>query len=255
MDFKAKFTTYTHTELLRIIDNPNRYQPEAVETAKALLAERQLTDDEIKTAQDALEAERRESEEKERKKKVIEDRFRNLGNSLVENVNPIQKEAPTADKTIRLISLLFGGFFLLQLYQEFGMIRYMLTDRSMRWDWSIVLFFLPLLVIPIATLLFYRRHKLGWLLLAVYLTFAGVAAIGTLILALTREPSGIPAIDNLFQRPSPFVSLLTCLFFAGNLWAIGREAVRGVYGITRQTLILTIALSAVFSLLIIRPFL
>ncbi|HLN96755.1 MAG TPA: hypothetical protein VK183_14060 [Flavobacterium sp.] len=254
MDFKAKFTTYTHTELLRIVNNPGRYQPEAVETAKALLAERQLTDEEIRIAEDALEAEKRESDEKERRQKAVEDTFRSLGHSLLEKLNPIQEGSPTTDKTIRLISLLFGGFFLLQLFREFGMIRYILTDDSMQWDLSMVLYVAPLVTVPIATILFYKRHKLGWLLLALFLTCSTVSALVNLMLAFTREPSGIAALDSLFPRPSPFASLLTCLFFAGNLWAIGRETVRGVYGIARQTLILTIALSAVLSLLIFRPF-
>lgn len=254
MDFKAKFTTYTHAELLRIVNNPGRYQPEAVETAKALLAERQLTDEEIKIAQEALEAEQRERDEKERKQKAVEETFRSRGRSLLEKVNPIQEGAPTAEKTIRLVALLFGGFFLLQLFREFGMIRYMLTNDSMRWDLSMVLFVAPLLTVPIATILFYKRYKLGWLLLALFLTCSTVSAIVTLMLALTREPYGMAALDSLFPRPSPFASLLTCLFFAGNLWAIGGETVRGIYGITRQTLLLTIALSAVLSLLIIRSF-
>lgn len=36
MEFTEKFKTYTNTVLLRIIDNPDGYQPNAVETAKTM---------------------------------------------------------------------------------------------------------------------------------------------------------------------------------------------------------------------------
>jgi hypothetical protein len=37
MEFNERFKTFSNTELLRIICNPEGYQPEAVETAKAII--------------------------------------------------------------------------------------------------------------------------------------------------------------------------------------------------------------------------
>lgn len=42
MDFKKKFSEYSNTELLKIIDNPDDYQTEAYEIAKTIFASRQL---------------------------------------------------------------------------------------------------------------------------------------------------------------------------------------------------------------------
>lgn len=245
MEFNEKFKTYTNTELLRIIDNPVGYQPNAVETAKTIFSDRQLTEDEIKIAKDELEIERQEKLNKEQKKRAVEEKFKNIGKSILDNVNPIQNETPTTEKTIRIISLLFGGLFLFQLYKEFGMISFMFIDSSAGWDFSMVLYFLPLVVVPTATVLFYKRKKSGWLLLTMFLTYSAVSAIGLIILTINMEPSGIPALDSIFPQTSPSTHILTFLFFAGTIWAISRENIRTVYTITKQTMILTISITAV----------
>jgi hypothetical protein len=245
MEFNEKFKTYSNTELLRIIDNPDGYQPKAVETAKTIFSDRQLTEEEIKIAKDELEIERQEKLIKEQKKRAVEDKFKNIGKSILDNLNPIQNETPTTEKTIRIISLLFGGLFLFQLYREFGMISFMFTDSSIGWDFSIVLYFLPLVVVPTATVLFYKRKKIGWLLLTMFLTYSAVSAIGLFIFTVNMKPSGFEALDGLFPQTSPTTHIMTFLFFAGTIWVISREKIRTVYKITKQTMILTISITAV----------
>lgn len=71
MEFKDRFKTYSNTALLRIIDNPEEYQPKAVETAKSILADRQLTQEEVKIAKDELEVERQENYTRRRKKELL----------------------------------------------------------------------------------------------------------------------------------------------------------------------------------------
>jgi len=67
MDFTEKFKTYTNTELLRIINNPEGYQPIAVGKAKKIFKDRQLSDEEIKFAQNELEKNGQEKLNKEQK--------------------------------------------------------------------------------------------------------------------------------------------------------------------------------------------
>lgn len=245
MEFTEKFKTYTNTELLRIIDNPDDYQPNAVETAQAIFSDRQLTEEEIKIAKDELEVERQEKLKKEEKKRAVEDKFKNISKSILDNVNPIQSETPTTEKTITIISLLFGGLFLFQLYKEFGMISYMFTDLSEDWDSIIGLYFFPLVVAPTAIILFYKKNKFGWLLLTIYLTYSAISAFGLFILTINMEPLGIAALDSLFPQTSPIPHFLTFLFFAGTIWVISRENLRTVYSISKQTMILTISITAI----------
>jgi len=69
MEFSEKFKTFSNTDLLRVIENPNDYQCQAVETAKIIFSERQLSKMEIKITKDELEIERLEKSRKEQQKK------------------------------------------------------------------------------------------------------------------------------------------------------------------------------------------
>ena len=126
MEFDEKYKTYSNTELLRVIDNPEDYQQIAVETAKTIFSKRLLTEVEIKIAKDELEIERQEKLNKEQEKSENKDKLMNIGKSIIDTVNPIQNNTPTTEKTIKIITLLFGGLFLFQLYKEFWMIRFFL---------------------------------------------------------------------------------------------------------------------------------
>jgi hypothetical protein len=159
MKFSEKFKTYSNVDLLRVIENPDDYQPQAVETAKNVFADRQLSEMEIETAKDELEVEKQGKLIKEQQKRAVEDKVKNIGKSVFDHINPMQKETPTSEKTIRIISILLGGLFLFQLYKEFGMLKFMFTDSYAEWDFSMVLYFFPLIIIPTATILFYMRKK------------------------------------------------------------------------------------------------
>jgi len=91
MEFNEKFKTYSNTDLLRVIENPDDYQYQAVETAKIIFSERQLSEREIKIAKDELEIERQEKSRKEQQKKVVENKVKNVGKSIFDQINPIQK--------------------------------------------------------------------------------------------------------------------------------------------------------------------
>ena len=244
MDFNEKFKTYSNTQLLRIIDNPDGYQPNAVETAKSIFSERQLSEDDIKIAKDELKTEREEIQKEEQKKIEIESKLRNFGKTILDNVNPIQKETPTSEKTIKIISLLLGGLFLFQFYKALGMIRFIFTASSAAWDISMVLYFLPLIVIPTATILFYKRKKFGWLLLTIFLTYSAVSEFGMFILTIKMEPFGFTALDNIFPQTSPIIYIWSFIFFAGTIWAISTENVRSIYSVSKQTMTLTIVVTA-----------
>jgi len=245
MEFTEKFKSYTNTELLRIIDNPDGYEPTAVETAKTIFSDRQLTEEEIKIAKDELEIDKQENLNKEQKKRAVEDNFKSIGKSILDNVNPIQNEILTTEKTIKIISLLFCVLFLFQLYKEFGMVSFMFTDSSANWDFSMVLYFFPLVVVPVATILFYKRKKLGWLLLTMFLTSSAVSAIGLFILTMIMKHSGFDATDNFSPQTSLTTYLLTFIFFAGIIWTISKENIRSVYAINKQTMLLTILITAI----------
>lgn len=248
-DFTEKFKTYSNTELLKIIGNPDSYQPLAVETANSILLSRQLTDQEFAKAKAELETQIQEKEAQDKKKKDFGNKVKNIGASVLSTINPIQAETPNTDKIIKIVSIVFGGLFLFQLYKEFGMISFMFTDNSAKWDFSMVLYFLPLIVVPTATVLFFKLKKLGWTLLVIFLTYSAVNSVELFMLTLNMKPSGIPALDNIFPHTSPGTYLLTLVFFVGTLWTICKEEIRAVYAIDKKYMFMTIGIVAILTTL------
>ena len=248
-DFTEKFSTYSNTDLLKIIDSPDDFQPLAVETAKTIFSSRQLSDKDIEIAKAELDALKQEKEAKDQKKKDLENKVKNIAASVFSTVNPIQAETPNSDKIIKVISIVFGGLFLFQLYKEFGMISFIFTDSGDKWDFSLVLYFLPLLIVPTATILFFKRKKIGWTLLAIFLSYSTVSSIGLFILTVNREPSNFPALDNIFPQTSPTTHVMTLLFFAGTLWTICKEEIREIYTIDKKYMFRTIGIIATLTAL------
>lgn len=242
-NFTEKFKTYSNAELLKIIENAVDYQPLAVETAKTIVSSRQLTNEDIEDAKAELESQRQAKEVHAQKVKNVENKVKNIAESILETINPIQTETPTTDKIIKIISIVFGGLFLLQLYKEFSMLSYMFSVRA-DWDFSMVLYYIPLLFLPTAAYLFYKRTKIGWILLSIYLTYSAVTSISLFFLALNREPSGIPALDSLYPTTSSSKYVLTLIFFGATLWFICNSKMRDVYRIDKKTMITILVLIA-----------
>lgn len=155
MNFAERYKTYTNTELLRIIDNPGDYQPEAVETAKDIFASRDLSDKEIETAGKELEAEKQQ--ESDRKEKI--DRIKNKASSILDEANPIRSKIPPEDKIINIVSIILGILYMYQRYKEIGFISYLFSNIR-DWDWDLLLYLLPLIVVPVSIILFYKTEKI-----------------------------------------------------------------------------------------------
>ena len=118
-NFSEYYKTISNTELLIILQTPGDYQPLAVEAAKKEFFNRQLSDSEIKEAKQPLITKQIQKEKESKKVKAIEDKVKNIGHNIIDTVSPIQPGIPSTEKTIRLITIVFGGIFLYQFIKEF----------------------------------------------------------------------------------------------------------------------------------------
>jgi hypothetical protein len=244
-EFISAFSEYSNSELLKIIKNPKNYQPSAVEAAKFNLENRNLSSEDIESAQAELEQEKYEIELKKTKSKAFENKAQDALNSVIDTIHPIQKSQWTTDKTIKVFCIIFGVTFFVFAYQEFGMMKFMLTVRSAKWDFPTALYFLPLVLIPTATIFFYLKKKIGWTLFVMFLTYNSISSIYTLIIMVKMQQSGFSYPSWLF----PTASVGTIFFFIGSLWVICKADIRGVYGISKKAMLNTIGFIGVITAL------
>ena len=155
-----------------------------------------------------------------------------------------------ANKVINILSILFCLLVIFLIYMEYGMTISLLSDMETMWDRSATLYFVPLAVLVITIVPFFRRKKIGWLLITIYLTYCMVFSIGLFIVAINRQPSDmtIAVIEFLFLRHyPPAMCLMSIALFGGILWIICQKNIRTVYKIDRKSMLYILGLTSILA--------
>ncbi|MCU0431962.1 MAG: hypothetical protein MUC87_00750 [Bacteroidia bacterium] len=240
-NFETRYKSFTTEKLLNIVRNPGDYQPQAVDAARKELESRQVKEyDTLSESQTTRATEIHEKQQAAPETSPVNA----FVASLVEIINPVQRKPATIDLTIKRISLFLGVLFIYDVYKESGFLKFMFTDQTAEWDLPTVLYFLPLITLSIAALLFWRRKKAGWMLSAIYFSYTVAGAIQMCLIALNSTPSGIPALDELFPPVSPVVYIVSMLFFGWLTWILCKPRLRAAYQIDNKTMFIVLALGA-----------
>ena len=166
--FTARYKTLRNTSLLKIIDNPNDYQPLAVEAAEIELAGRLISEDEFASARAENAIEIKEKQAKNAKRTAFENKIKDISSSIIDTIHPIQQTTPSTNRMIAMLCIILGLMSVIEAFREFGFIKFMLFDaRALGFIEGVFYLFL-LLVLPVAVFLFWRRKKSGWVLFCIY---------------------------------------------------------------------------------------
>jgi len=249
-NFNEYYKKISDTELLSILENPGDYQPIALEAAKKEFVSRQLTDTEIQEARHPLLAKQAQKKKEKARMKAVETRIKNTGDSFIDTINPIQSGVPSTEKIIRLIVIVFGGIFLYQFIKDFRIhVAYIKDFPGHAFESS--LYLAPVILLPVAIFTFWKRKKLGWILLTIFLTFSAVGSMWSLFQSFTWKPSGFPAMDRLMPRPSPTTYIIQLLFFVGTVIVLYKKNIREAFSVDKQTMGVTIGVTGFVSFILI----
>jgi hypothetical protein len=245
-NFKEYYKSISNTELLSILENPHQYQSLAVEAAKKEFSNRQLSDTEISEAKKPLIEKQLHTEKQKDKINAIEHKAKKILCTLLDTFNPIQSGIQSTEKIIRFIVIVFGGFSLYQIINDFKFHLASLMDFP-RYPIEIILYFFPIVILPVATVTFWKRKSTGWVLLTIFMTFSVFSLFWLLILSFLWSPSGNSVLDNIISYPPPFKIFISLLFFTGTLFVICKQNIRNIFLISENKMVAIISLTAVFS--------
>ena len=249
--FSATYKKLDNLSLVKIIDTPANYQPEAIEAANEELTARQLTDDELTALHEEIAAEIHEQQLKSEKINALKDKAKGALYSVTDSLNPIQSEKPSLPKAILWLSILMILMFLYQLYLQYGLLKYMLTYDTAKWDFTMATYFIrPLVIMPLAAILFALRKNTGWVLLSGYLTYLAINTIALMYMDFKyrAEPHISSSLDQL-QSPAPSNSLIGwSVFIAGCLYFIYKRDVREIYNVTTKNILTAVAIGVLLML-------
>lgn len=250
-DFIKQYTKYSDVQLLQIIEDASNYQPLAVTTAQNILEGRMLSEKEIQSIKAALAKEREEKETKYKKLEEFKKKVRETSVSIFDAINPIPTDHPETETLIKMICGVFGMIFLFHLISHFGTIRYMFSEIEAKWNLDIAFYFLPLIMLPLALLLFYKRKKIGLALLIFFLTYTAVHIFGVYLLSRYRISSGIPAINNTaYPKTQIATQLLLFLFYIGALYRVCQEDIRKMFNVSIKQILVPIVITVLLSVMI-----
>ncbi len=255
-EFQERFKNFDNRKLLKILEDADSYQPIAIEAAKLELSKRQVNEDEIQSVRDEIFDKKTKIEKRQEQVKKIENKAKSIGTELFETVNPIQKEPQTIDRKVNLIVIVFGLLAIYQIFKEFELIKFMFTDSLAEWDFRMVLYFAPLILLLISVSLFWKRNKIGWILISAFFVYNIVNTLGMFF--LTREWNDgeftndystedlqikFQEIESLFPQPNLIVYLIIIAIFGAALWVINKEDIRNEFQIDVKSSLITIGIS------------
>jgi len=249
--FSPAYKKLDNLSLLKIIDAPADYNPEAIEAANEELTARQLTDDELAALREEISVQKQEQQLKSEKINTLKDKAKDALYTVTDSLNPIQSEKPSLPKAILWLSILMILAFLYQLYLQYGLLKYMFTYDTAKWDLTMAMYFIrPLVIMPVAAILFVLRKNTGWVLLSGYLTYLAINTIALEYIDFKYQPE--PGISNpldQLQSPAPSGSLAGwTIFIAGCLYFIYKKDVRDVYHITTKNILVAAVIGVLLML-------
>lgn len=248
-NFTSLYKTISNAELLNILENPDDFQPLAVEAASTEFKKRNLSAAEIEIAKEILRGKALEKERQKENLKKIENSFRSTGKTLLDTLTPVQDGPANTEKTIRFIAIAFAVFFLYSLLSNWELVNLYIRDFSYSPLGSLFVLF-PFIILPISLPLFWNRKKMGWLLLVIFLSYSITGEILGLLQSLSWRPSGIQSLDAFLPIPSPLNNIIRLAIFLGILYTFCRITLRNIYTIDKTKMNTAIVLTSILTFIL-----
>lgn len=249
MNLEEKYREYSNKQLLEVIVKAKDYQPEAVEIARLLLSERNISNEEREKIHHDLETEQKIQEEKELKIRKTEEKLINQLILTLKKFNPLNKEEPSESRIVKLITLVFGLIYLSQLYNDFPILISLFTDPPKRFEWEIIFFLIGIVYLPISLYYFYKLKKSGWVLVSLYMMFSFL-----LVLNLYMWTWGRSSTD-LFYNYSPKMHdstfIFTSFFYLGTLYLLLKKQIIELFSVDLKTKNYTLAFGVIGLLVVL----
>jgi hypothetical protein len=231
-EIEERYKKMSNAELLEVLQHPAHYQSEALSIAKAEFNTRQLSEKDIQEAGQALLNKNLKKELQNERIAAATTKIVDAGNTFYDTINPIRVTAPTAEKLIRFISLVFSGLFIYKIKVNFGLFSSIIEGSSHE-SFAYTIYIFPIVVELIAIVLFWLKKKSGWMLLAIFCCYSLVEILQGLYYSILFQSE-----ESSFMRfgapPSPLSHIIAALFFAGTIAVMLRQDIKLVYKIEKQ---------------------
>ncbi|TKG91565.1 hypothetical protein EYV94_21305 [Puteibacter caeruleilacunae] len=244
--FLDQYQSASNIELFRIIDDAENYQPLAVDAAQAIIDSRKLTEEEVNRVKEELALIHHEKIQDEERKQYFKQLILQKFDNFIGFGDLKQGESAESNKTIASIVVVYGIAYVFMIFSQIDILPMMLFEFN-DWDYSTFLYFLPIVMLPIAISLFWKRKKIGWILLSFYLINKCVSTAIMLESALRMDEASDTIFDSLFITPSVSTCVFLLLFYGATVLVIGRSVVRMTFSVSRLMMLIVVVVALIVS--------
>lgn len=141
-----------------------------------------------------------------------QDRASVEGEKGLTDANNNRQDRNSPPKIIHAIAIVYLLIAILQILVQSDQIKGLILYSE--WNFGVFMSVFPIILAPIASILFWIRKKIGWILLFIYVAFALMGMLWMLFITL----------NPMF--------LFVSLFFSATLWILCQERICNVYKIS-----------------------
>lgn len=245
--FTSLYETWPTDKLLDVLDNPSEYQPIALDTARAEIARRNLTEQQLDEARADQLVRRLVAEEVGTRKVSQQEKVMKAGRFVVDWLSPVDVASRPARWYIQIVALLVGGNGLYLLYQKSNTIRAIFAGEVRLDYWWIWAGPIDIVLFITMAVLFWLRRKTGWILLAGSASLKAASTITSFVRDLNTEP--VQAFGFELFPDVPLETYLFNLLLSGSLVAtLCQEQIRTVYNVSKRTMYIVISVGVVVAI-------
>jgi hypothetical protein len=237
-NFGDTYGKMSNAELLDILENPHGHNPSSVAAAKMEFDSRQLTDQDIDRARNALAAKKQLEERKKELFQTIETRLNETG-ILDEELHSIERQEKGISASIGFVTvsmILIYVFLLYSAYKAYETYTAFLSERPL----LAMIQLSPYVVIPAGLIYFLKRRSTGWFLLTAYLVFSSV----TLLITTFRVIKMLSGFERDYTAFTIIMGIAIVLH-AINLFVLCRHRVTEEYSVSPTAMLTTLTVTSI----------
>jgi len=235
-DFIKYYSSLTNVELLKIIEEKEKYQSNAIEAANEILSIRNYSNEELSTAQSEINYVL--NKKKEQKEKI--EQAKNKVNDFVDEHFGFRERTPEKKLNI-FCTVLFIYTLLTVLISLSRMFRHSYFIDTKFYAIELLSVLLQLLLIY----LLYKRNNWGWIGATGLYSFISISSITSFILYFKYKN------DLFFFRSSPYPSLLSFIFCISVVLFLNSRSVFSQFSVENAGRIATLIITLIISTIII----
>lgn len=241
MNIEEKYKNYSNKQLIEIIANAVDYQVEAVNAAKIVLSERNVSKEEKEQVLESIELENKVKEEKEFEKV---DKLRKLTSSIFNKLNPLNQEEFTSSQLVKIVVWIFSIIYLVKMYFDFPLFVSLFTDPPSKFELEVLFFLIGVFYLPLALLYFNKYKVIGWSLMTIYTSFSLIGNVGSILFSWLLGSGSFSVID--FNLSINYLMLIIfTLLYLGTLIILLKPSVIKQFTINKRTKIYSIFIGVV----------